>query len=134
TGTAPNGLFPFDVMDIWAPRVSMAHRLVYNLTIIELYTTMWNQTSMRFCRISAQHEPTFPKLVANPLRCSSRRTFLRDSLILGGAIHTLPGRLRAAETAAKPLFSGFAIPPRPGVQEATLAKLDDGRYWLLFGE
>jgi hypothetical protein len=32
------------------------------------------------------------------------------------------------------LFDGFAIQPRRGVQEATLAQLPGGRYWLLFGE
>lgn len=32
------------------------------------------------------------------------------------------------------LFEGYAIPPRKGVQEATLATLKDGRIWLLFGE
>ena len=32
------------------------------------------------------------------------------------------------------LFEDLIIRPRPGVQEVTLAKLKDGRYWLFFGE
>src|SRR3954452_23362943 len=32
------------------------------------------------------------------------------------------------------LFEGFPIPPRKDVQEVTLGRLADGRYWLLFGE
>ena len=32
------------------------------------------------------------------------------------------------------LFEGLPIPPRNDVQEVTLARLADGRYWLLFGE
>jgi hypothetical protein len=32
------------------------------------------------------------------------------------------------------LFEGYPIPARSAVQEATLSRLDDGRYWLLFGE
>jgi hypothetical protein len=32
------------------------------------------------------------------------------------------------------LFEGFPIAPRKDVQEVTLGRLDDGRYWLLFGE
>ena len=32
------------------------------------------------------------------------------------------------------LFEGLIIESRPGVQEATLTQLQDGRYWLLFGE
>jgi hypothetical protein len=32
------------------------------------------------------------------------------------------------------LFEGYPIPARSVVQEATLSRLDDGRYWLLFGE
>ena len=41
-------------------------------------------------------------------------------------------RLRAASGSV--LFEGLAIPPRKHVQEAILNKLDDGRYWLIFGE
>jgi hypothetical protein len=32
------------------------------------------------------------------------------------------------------LFEGFPIPARKDVQEVTLGRLADGRYWLLFGE
>jgi hypothetical protein len=32
------------------------------------------------------------------------------------------------------LFEGYPIPARKDVQEAILTRLEDGRYWLLFGE
>src|SRR6266851_1075209 len=32
------------------------------------------------------------------------------------------------------LFEGFAAPPKPGVYEAILGKLDESRYCLFFGE
>src|SRR4051812_37282836 len=65
---------------------------------------------------------------------SSRRNFLRSGLVVSGAIHALGGSSLLAGAASKALFTGLVIPPRRGVQETTLAKLDDGRYWLLFGE
>ncbi len=42
--------------------------------------------------------------------------------------------LKARAASGSILFEGYPIPPRKGVQEATLGRLKDGRYWLLFGE
>ena len=39
-----------------------------------------------------------------------------------------------AANSEDPLFAGYPIPPRKGVQEAVLAPGGDGTYWLLFGE
>ncbi|MBM3786836.1 MAG: exo-alpha-sialidase [Acidobacteria bacterium] len=52
----------------------------------------------------------------------------RHWLASGGAL------LAQRRLAAAPLFEGFAIEPRTGVQEAILNRLADGRLWLLFGE
>ncbi len=68
---------------------------------------------------------------------SSRRTFVKSGLTLAAGTSLIG---RSAESKGTPggekgvLHEGYAIEPRPSVQEATLAKLKDGRYWLLFGE
>jgi hypothetical protein len=49
---------------------------------------------------------------------------------LAAAVAALPGRAAPAGV----LFEGFPIAPRQHVQEATLSRLPDGRYILLFGE
>jgi len=53
----------------------------------------------------------------------SRREWLAGAAV--GTLHAAP---------ASPLFEGYAITPRKGVQEVTLSRLKDGRYWMLFGE
>jgi hypothetical protein len=65
----------------------------------------------------------------------TRRDHLRS--VLGGMTGLAIRGVRAGaeENAARGiLFDGFAVPPRRGVQEATLTPLPGGRYWLLFGE
>ena len=69
----------------------------------------------------------------------TRREFVMSTLgIAGGAALGLRNlNLEGATTSMNDpgvLFEGIAIAPRSGVQEAVLKRLDDGRYWLLFGE
>ena len=55
----------------------------------------------------------------------SRRQLLAGVAASRVCAHAAPGSV---------LFEGLPIPPRKDVQEVTLARLADGRYWLLFGE
>src|SRR2546422_3187884 len=70
---------------------------------------------------------------------SSRRGFVKSTLALG-ACTSLGGDRILARPLVTPtaesgvLFEGYAIAPRKGVQEVTLAQLKDGRCWMLFGE
>ncbi len=66
----------------------------------------------------------------------SRRSFVKAGLALGGGT-SLSNRFGWPGTLTEEsgvLHEGLAIEPRPNLQEATLAQLVDGRYWLLFGE
>src|SRR5215813_4672857 len=65
----------------------------------------------------------------------TRREHLHGVLTGMTGLATLGGGAGAEVKAARGiLFEGFAIPPHRGVQEATLAQLPRGGYWLLFGE
>src|SRR5690349_21934082 len=63
---------------------------------------------------------------AYPACMLSRRSFAAGITALGA--RGLAGA-RAGE-----LYQGYAIAPRPGVQEAILAGRKNGVVWLLFGE
>ncbi len=64
----------------------------------------------------------------------SRRRFLMQSVASVTAGGLAPAQEPGPVRQLKPLYEGFAIEPRKAVQEAILAKLDERRYWLLFGE
>src|SRR4051812_48259979 len=69
----------------------------------------------------------------------SRRSFVKLSFgfttTAGLAISkALAAQSQSSTSGSGVLFESYAIPPRQGVQEATLTQLKDGRYWLLFRE
>jgi hypothetical protein len=67
---------------------------------------------------------------------NSRREFVKAALALGAGASLSPLSAQSDSSTQKShaLFEGYAIPPKPGVQEATLTQPADGLYWLLFGE
>jgi len=64
---------------------------------------------------------------------NTRRGVLKTALVLGADYGIQSARAQSPRESGV-LFEGYAIPPRKGVQEATLAQPTDGTYWLLFGE
>ncbi len=72
----------------------------------------------------------------------TRREFLETAVVVafGGSTTTalagpsVGGTAHSSLVESGILFEGLIIESRPGVQEATLTRLQDGRYWLLFGE
>ena len=68
----------------------------------------------------------------------TRRDFVRSTFGIAGGAAMGFGNLRLVDGAATNdpgvIFEGIAIAPRSGVQESVLKRLEDNRYWLLFGE